>query len=89
MWTSEEWSEFVWGPGLTKHSIYTISDIVIELTETSQRIAVIVSIVAISDIAKSKRTSPPTLGMGRAIFGLLAGLFACFLLSLLIGAQLL
>lgn len=50
-------------------------------------IAVIVSIIAIRDISKSKETANPKHGMGRAIFGLLAGLFGCFLLSGVIAAQ--
>lgn len=37
-------------------------------------IAVIVSIIAIFDIRKSKRLGNPKYGMGRAIFGLVMGL---------------
>ena len=50
-------------------------------------IAIIVSIIAMRDISKSKNTSEPKHGMGRAIFGLLAGLFGCFLLLLMISAS--
>ena len=51
--------------------------------------AVIVSVVAIRDIWISRNTPHPKHGMGRAIFGLLAGLLACFLLLLIFGAQML
>jgi len=50
-------------------------------------IAVIVSIVAIKDILNSKKTPNPKHGMGRAIFGLLAGLFGCFLMLVMLSAS--
>ncbi len=48
-------------------------------------LAVIVSIVAIRDIRKSRTTANPKHGMGRAIFGLIVGgLGTAFLISMLV-----
>lgn len=49
-------------------------------------VAVIVSVVAIMQINKSRTTPTPKYGMGRAIFGLVMGLFGCLLLMLIIPA---
>jgi hypothetical protein len=47
-------------------------------------LAVVASIVAIKEIKKSQTTPTPRYGMGRAIFGLVMGLFGCLLLLLII-----
>jgi hypothetical protein len=48
-------------------------------------LALIVSIVAIRDIRKSKGTSSPKHGMGRAIFGLIVGVLGTgFIVALLV-----
>jgi len=44
-------------------------------------IALIVSIIAIVDIQKSKKTGKPKYGMGRAIFGLIVGVIGTLILS--------
>lgn len=50
-------------------------------------IALIVSIVAIWDIRRSKKSQNPKYGLGRAIFGLIMGLLGCGLIvAVLIGS---
>jgi len=44
-------------------------------------LALIVSIIAIIDIQKSRKTDKPKYGMGRAIFGLIVGLIGTSLLA--------
>ena len=51
-------------------------------------LALIVSIIAIRDIQKSKRTEKPKHGMGRAIFGLIVGILGTIALVIL-GIQIL
>ena len=50
-------------------------------------IALIVSIIAIRDIRKSRTSAYPKHGMGRAIFGLIMGLLGTALLVIFLGAQ--
>ena len=52
-------------------------------------IALIVSIIAIADIRKSRTSAQPKHGMGRAIFGLIMGLLGTAILVVTFGAALL
>ena len=47
-------------------------------------LALIVSIIAIISIRKSKNTTKPKHGMGRAIFGLIVGIVGTFILATLL-----
>lgn len=47
-------------------------------------LALIVSVVAILDINKSKKTEHPKHGMGRAVFGLIVGLVGTIILGVLL-----
>lgn len=51
--------------------------------------ALVVSIIAIRDIRKSKDAPYPKRGMGRAIFGFVMGLIFTFLLTLLLADEML
>jgi hypothetical protein len=48
-------------------------------------VALIVSIIAIRDIRKSRLTGKPKFGMGRAVFGLIAGSLGTLLILVLVG----
>lgn len=50
-------------------------------------IALIVSIIAIFDIRKSRTSAHPKYGLGRAVFGLIMGLLGTALLVMFLGAQ--
>jgi hypothetical protein len=50
-------------------------------------LALIVSIIAIIDIQKSKKTAKRKRGMGRAIFGLIIGIIGSFILFMILSGQ--
>lgn len=47
-------------------------------------ISLVVSLIAIRDLRRSKFTAKPKLGMGRAVFGLVMGIIGTLILALIV-----